>query len=157
MRIRQSSCSHTYPREGHRSPGGRSSWKLEFRGCGAIPGQGPLLTAERRIKGMWGRLWWEMPVEESQAAMKVRWYCSVMHGGGAITIASLSPHASIGSWTIESLANQKPDALSYRVGPHPGCPFKGLMHGSIEQDPSHRAPLCAWHGKKQRTPGKGVL
>ena len=27
-------------------------WELEFRGCGAIPGQGLLLTAERWIEGM---------------------------------------------------------------------------------------------------------
>ena len=28
------------------------SWKLEFRDCGAIPGRGLLLTADRQIKGM---------------------------------------------------------------------------------------------------------
>ena len=39
--------------------------------------------------------------------------------GGAITIASLSPHASICSWTTERLAHQAPDTLNYRVGPHP--------------------------------------
>ena len=53
-------------------------------------------------------------------------------GGGAITIAYLSPHASIGSWTIDRLAYQMPDALNYRVGSHPGCPFKGLTHLSTE-------------------------
>ena len=47
--------------------------------------------------------------------------------GGANTIACLSQHASIGSWTIESLAHQMLDALNYRVGPHPECPFKCLM------------------------------
>ena len=50
------------------------------------------------------------------------------NGGEAITIASLSPHASINRWTIERLAHQMPDVLNYRVGPHPGCPFKCLMH-----------------------------
>ena len=49
-------------------------------------------------------------------------------GGGAITIASLSPHASISSSTKERLAHQMPDTLNYRVGPHPECPFKSLMH-----------------------------
>ena len=51
-------------------------------------------------------------------------------GGGAITIASLSPQASMGSWTIERLAHQMPDTLNYRVEPHPGCPFKCLIHRS---------------------------
>ena len=51
-------------------------WELESRDCGAIPGRGLLLTAERWIKGMCGRrLWKEMPVEESQAAMEARQYC----------------------------------------------------------------------------------
>ena len=53
-------------------------------------------------------------------------------GGGAITIASLSPHARISSSTKERLAHQTPDTLNYRVGPHPGCPFKSLMHWSTE-------------------------
>ena len=70
--------SHTYPRQGCRSPGRHSSWELEFRDCGAILGQGPLLTVETWIEGMWGRrLWWEMPVEES-------W---VSHGSKAILLS----------------------------------------------------------------------
>ena len=44
--------------------------------------------------------------------------------GRAITIASLSPHTSIGSWTTERLAHQMPDALRYRVGPQPAGSFK---------------------------------
>ena len=40
-------------------------------------------------------------------------------GGEAITIASLSPYASISSWPIERLAHQVLDAWNYRVGPHP--------------------------------------
>ena len=36
----------------------------------------------REIEGMWGRrLWWEMLVEESWAAMEARRYCWVMHRG----------------------------------------------------------------------------
>jgi len=50
--------------------------------------------------------------------------------GGAITIASLSQHISIGSWTIERLAHQMPDVRVYRVGPQPG-----------------EAPLCVWMGR----------
>ena len=29
-----------------------------------------------------------------------------------------------------------PETLNYRVGPHPGCPFKCLTCQSSEQDPS---------------------
>ena len=46
--------SHTYPGQGDRCPGRHSGWKLEFRDCGAIPGQGLLLTVERRIEGRGG-------------------------------------------------------------------------------------------------------
>ena len=44
------------------------------------------------IKGMWGRrLWWEMPVEESRAAMEARRYCWVTCRGW-IHHPGLSPH-----------------------------------------------------------------
>ena len=39
------------------------------------------------------------------------------------TPSPLSPHANIGSWTIERLAHQMPDALNYRLGPQPGEPL----------------------------------
>ena len=135
--------SRTYPGQGPRSPGRRNGWQLEFRDCGAISGQALLWTAERWIEGMWGRrLWWEMPVEESQAAMEARRYCWVMRGGGAVTVASLPLRVSISSWTRERLARQMPDALNYRVGPQPGGP----------------PPLCAWLAQQQRrTPGKRAL
>ena len=135
-------CSHTYPGQECQSPGRRSCWELEFRDWGAIPEQALLLTAERGIEGMWGRRsWWEMLVEESQAAMEARGYCWVMHRGWShYHSLSLPIHTSIQSWTIESLAHQVPDALNYRVGPHPGGPL-----------------LCAWCTKQQRrTPGKGA-
>ena len=78
MRIRQSLPQPCIPRQGPRSPGRCSSWELEFRDRGAIPGRGLLFTVERQIKGMWGRrLWWEMQVEENQAAMEERLYCWV--------------------------------------------------------------------------------
>ena len=81
-RIRQSLHSHTHSGQEHWSPGSGSGWELEFRDCGAIPRRGLLLPSERRIEGMWGRrLWWEMPVEESQAAMEARRYCWVIHRG----------------------------------------------------------------------------
>ena len=86
---------------------------------------------ERWIEGMCGRrLWWEVPVEESQAAMEARRYAESCLGGGAITIAFLSPQASVSSSTIERLAHQTPDAQNYRVGTHPECPFKCLTHQS---------------------------
>jgi len=78
-----SSClSHTYSRQGWGSPGRCSSLELEFGEYGATPGWGLLLTVERWIEGRWGRrLWWELPVEESWAAMEARWYCWVMCSG----------------------------------------------------------------------------
>ena len=114
--------SHAYPGQEFWSPGKRSGWELEFRDCRAIPGWGLLLTAERRIEGMWGRRsWWEMPVEESQPPRKQSDTAGSHVGGGAITIASLSPHASICSWTTERLAHQVSDTPIYRVGPQPGA------------------------------------
>ena len=140
--------SHTYPGQGHWSPGRWSSWELGFRDCGAIPGRELLWTAEKQIEGLWGRrLWWEMPVEESQAAMEARRYCWVSVGGGTITIASLSPHARNSSWTIERWAHQTPDALNYRLGSHPGCSFKCLMHQSTEQDHSRGGPSMWLNGQ----------
>ena len=136
-----SSChSHTYPAEGCRSPGRHSSWELEFRDCGAILGRGLLLTAERWIEQMWGRrLWWEMPVEES--------HCWVMHRGWSHPHSlSLPTHSSIHSWAVERLAHQMPDALNYRVGPHPGSSFKRLMSQTTEKDPKQRSPLNTWTG-----------
>ena len=65
-----------YPRQGHRSPGRCSSWELELRDIGRIPGRGLLLTADRWIEQMLGRrLWQEMMEEERQAAMEARQYC----------------------------------------------------------------------------------
>ena len=36
------------------------------------------------------------------------------------------------TWTIEMMTHPMPDALNYRVGPYPGCPFKCLMCQSTE-------------------------
>ena len=47
------------------------------------------------------------------------------------------------SWTIERVAHQTPDALNYRLGPHPGGPFKCLMCQSTGQGPSQGGPpMC---------------
>ena len=59
--------------------------------------------------------------------------------GAAITIASLSPHASISSRMIKSVA-QTPDALTYSIGPHPG---ELLYVSNAEQ--------------QRRTPDKGAV
>ena len=120
-----SCCNHTCPGQGCRPPGRRTGWEMEFMNGGAIPGRGLLLTVERQIRGCEGgdcagkclqrkarQPWKQGDTAESRVV------------GGAITIASLPLHASIGSWTTEGLAQQMPEALNYRVGPHSGCPFK---------------------------------
>ena len=143
--------SHTPPGQGCRSPGRGSCGELEFRDCGATPGRGLLLTVEKWIEGRWGRrLQWEMPVEESQAAMEARRYLEAEPcvGGGAITVASLSLHASICSSTTERLAHQTPDALNYSQG---GCmclrgPSMCLTCQTTEKDPRQASPLSAWMG-----------
>ena len=133
MRIRQSLPQACTPWTGMQVVGRRSGWELEFRDCGAIPGRGLLLTVERRIQGMWGRrLWWEMPVQESLAPWKQGDTAESRIGRGAITVASLPSHASIRSWTINGLAHQVPDALIYRVGPHPG------RHLCVSDPPNNR-------------------
>ena len=78
--------------------------------------------------------------------------------GGAITIASLSPHASTNSWTVKTLAHQTPNTRNYRAGPLPGCPCKCRTRRSAEEDPTRGVPLCAWGAEQQRrTSGKGAL
>ena len=141
--------SHTCPRHGHWSPGRWSGWKLEFRDCRVIPGWGLLLTAERWIEGMQGRrLWWEMPVEESWAAMEERRYCSVTHSRWSHHY-SLSPRTSqhrqmnnrgVGpsnAWCTELQSRTPPPTP-------PGCPFKCLMPDLRSRTPARGAPLCAW-------------
>ena len=161
-------CSHTYAGQEYRSPGRGSSWELEFRDCGAVSVQWLLWTVERWIEEMWGRrLWWETPVEESQAAMEARWYCWVTrrwwshhHSLSLHTPASAAeqwrdwPIKHLTHWTTEQGPTQGalssagcadlqsrtppgvplpvPDALIYRVGPHPGCPFQCPMCQSTE-------------------------
>ena len=94
----------------------------------------------RQIEGMGGRrLWWGMPVEESQAATEARRCCWVTQRGWSHH-HSLSPQASISSWT-ERLAHQTPQALNYRARPQPGCPFKCLTRPSTEKDPRQGGAL----------------
>ena len=167
MRIRQSLLQpyHTCPRQGSKSPGRCSYRELEFRDCGAIPGQGPLVTAERQTEGMWGRrLWWEVPVEEIQAAMEARPYCWVMPRG-------MNHHHSLSlptgqHWQLNNREAGPSSAwhMNDWVEPHLGRPFKCLTRCSTDKDPSQGgssaylmpratekdprqgSPLSAWMG-----------
>ena len=139
--------SHTYPRQGGRSPRRCSAWELEHRDCGAIPRWGLLLTAERWAKRTWGRrLWWEIPLEESQAAMEARWYCWVMFRGWSHHPSLLLPTGQQRQLNNRG-AVYLSDTPNYRVGPHTGCPFKCLMHGTTEKDLRQGIPLSAWMGR----------
>ena len=138
--------SHTHRRQELWSPGRHSGWELELRDCGAIPGWGLLLITDRWIEGRWGRRsWWE-----SQAAMEAKWYCWVTCRGGAITTASLSPRASISSWTIERLAHQIPDTLIYRVGLQSGGPLYVPDVPNNKEGPQAREPSKCLNGQGNR-------
>ena len=146
--------SHTYPGQGHRSSGRHGSWEVEFRNYGAIPGWGLLLTEERWIEGMWGgRLWWKMPVEESQVAMEPRWYCWVTRRGWSYHHSLSFPwQASFSSWTIERLAHRVPEALNYRVGPQSrGDPLCAWMGGATDKDwPKRPSDLIASYWRLEK-------
>ena len=138
--------SHTYPGQGRKSPGRYRGWELRIRDCGPIPGRGLLLTVERRIEGMWGRkLWGEMPVEESQAAMEARWYCRVTHRGWS-QHHSLSPRTSISSWTTESWPI-KCLALNHRVGTQPRGPLYVPYTPNNREGPQGREPSKCLNGQ----------
>ena len=152
--------SPTYPGQGCRSPGRHSSLELELRDCGAIPGQGLLLTAERWIKGMWGRrLWWEVPVEENWAAMEARWYCWVTRRGW-----SYHHSLSLPTWQHQQLNNREasPESawhteLQSRTLAR-GLPSMCLTHWTTEKDPRQGSPLSAWTGRaKGKTIQRGLL
>ena len=70
--------------------------------------------------------------------------------GRAITTASLSPDASISSWTVERLAHHVPDTLNYRTGPQPLGAGRGgpvcLVCWATEEGPRQGSPLSAWTG-----------
>ena len=96
-----------------------------------------------------------MPVEESRAAVEARQYCWVTHRVGAIITASLSPQASIGSWTTERLAHQTPEAQNCRAGPTQGAPLS-VWRADLRSRTPAGAPLCAWSVKKtEKDPRQG--
>ena len=151
-------CSHTSPRW-------PSGWELEFRDCGTIPGWGLLLTVDRQIEGMGGRrLWWEMPVEESRAAMQARRYCWV-------TSRRWSHHHSLSPptcqrWQLDNReagpSNAWPTELQSRTTqgaplsdwctdpqsrtPPRGAPSMCLRQRTTEKDPRQGSRLSAWMG-----------
>ena len=140
-------CSHTYPRQGRRSPGRPSDWELELGTVEQFWGEGCCWLQRDGLRGCEGGdcggkcLWRKarQPWKKGNTAES--------HVGGGFWVYS---HARIRSWTIERLAHQTLDALNYRVGtpprvplsvpdtqicrvgPHPGCPFKWLMRQSTE-------------------------
>ena len=92
MRIKTVLATAIHTRDRDTGPGRCSSWELEFRDSGAIPGRGLLLTVERWMEGMERRrLWWEMPMEERGQPWKQGYPAESRVGGGDITSASLSP------------------------------------------------------------------
>ena len=136
--------SHTYPRQGHRSLGRHSSWELEFRDSGAIPGRELLLTAQRQIEGMWGRrLWLEVPMEESWGAMEARQYCWVMPSWWR-----WSHHHSLShpNHQHQQLNNREAGpSNTWHIELQSRTPARGtLMLGTTEKDPRQGSPLSAW-------------
>ena len=150
-----SCCSYTYPGQGCRSPlQGTVARGWSFRDCGAIPGWGLLLSVERRMEGMWGRrLWWNMPVEVSQAAMEARWYCWVTHSGWShhhSLSSQVSQHQQLNNQTLVAhqilVAHQMLEALNYRVGPQPGKPLFVPDAPSSREGPQAREPSKCLNG-----------
>ena len=77
------------------------------------------------------------------------------HGSKAILLSHTwgwSHHYSLSLptcqlWQLNNReAGQMPDTGNYREGPHPGRPFKCLLHRSTEKDPRQGSPLSAWMG-----------
>ena len=147
IRIRQSLPQSYIPQTGMQVP-----WKAQRLGAG--------------VQGLWRNPWWTVDqgkgccwlprdrwrgCEGGDCGGKCLWRktrqpwkqgsTAESHiEGGAITIASLSSHASTGTWAIERLAHQMPDALNYK------------------QDPSQGAPSSAWCDElKSRTPARVPL
>ena len=94
MRIRQSlpQPCHTYPRQGHKSPRRHSDWELEFRDCGAIPGQGFCWLQRDRSRGCeggdyGGKCLWRKARQPSKQGDTAESHV----GARVITIASPSP------------------------------------------------------------------
>ena len=86
-----------------------------------------------QIEGVWERrLWWEMPVEQSQAATEARGYCWVVCSGWSHH-HSLSP-LRCRHWQLNNreVGPSNKDTVNLRAGPLPGCPLKCLTCWSTE-------------------------
>ena len=145
--------SQMYLGQGHSYPRRCSNWELEGilaqswrEGCHWLKRDGPREHEEGDCAGKC--LWKEarQPWKQGDTAE----LCIV---GEAITIASPSPHASIDSWTIETLAYQAPDAPNYRVGPHP-VHLTAWCANLQSRTPAGGGwggvPLCDWCPELQR-------
>ena len=99
-------------------------------------------------KRMWGRrLWWEMLMEENQAAKVARLCCWVTHRGWSHH-CSLSAHAITGSWKTEKDPRKAGlYCLEQERRTLPGWPFKCLTCWAIEKGPSQDRSLSAWMGQ----------
>ena len=134
-------CSRTYRRQGRRSPGRRSSWDLELRDCGAIPGRRLLLTVERWIQGMWGRRLWRkarQPWKQDDTAES--------HvGGGAITIAPL-PTGQQPQLNNREAGPPNAWCTELEEDPSQGAPSMCLTRWTTEKNPRQGSPLSDWTG-----------
>ena len=126
-------CCHTYPGQGCRAPERGSSWELEFRDCGSIPGWG---LQRDRLRGCEGgdygqKCLWRKPRQPWKQGDTVE-SCI---GGGAINIASLHPQASMGSWTIEKWSEVKWLSRVWFCNPldcsAPGSSIHGILQARI--------------------------
>ena len=149
--------SHTYPGQERWSPGRHNGWELEFREQSW--GEGCCWLWRDRLRACEGgdhagKCWWRKARQQWKQGNTAESHV----GDGAIIIVSLSPHASISSWTIERLAHQTHDALNYRVEPHPGCSFKWLMCQTKSRTPARGAPsMCLLHWTTEKDPRPGSL
>jgi len=87
--------SHTYPRQGFKSPRKCCSLELEHRDWKTIPGQGLLSTEGRWCEGTWWRtLQWKMLMKESQLTWRQGDTAELHTDNIAISAASLSEHST---------------------------------------------------------------
>ena len=134
-------CSHKYAWLKRWSPGRCRGWELEFRDCGAIPGRGLLLTVKKQIKGTWGRSsWWEMPREESQAAMEARRFCWVTHR----------------EWSLHH-GLSLPTCQHWQLNNREACPSNTWSTELQSRTPTQGALLCAWCKIHRAGPHPGPL
>ena len=148
--------SHTYPGQECWSPGRCSSGELEFRDCGAIPWKGCCWLLRDRLRGCegdhGGKCWWKrarQPQKQGDTAES-------RVGGGAITIASFSPHKHQQLNRKAGPSNQWHSELQSRS--HPGFSFQALTADLQRRTPSGR-PIYVpeWVELWRKTDQRGLL